>query len=145
MLYTSWVSDYTIVKADEVKDYYAGTEVPGEFRSLTKALGAKQLAVTLIHIPPHSDFEQGTGHYHGELEEVYIITRGVLTMRFGDDIVKVSAGSAVRVAPKTPRSHRNEGNEPVDMWAISPKTDQQDAVMIKKFWEPSKQAVQKRT
>ena len=145
MLYTSWVSDYTIVKADEVKDYYAGTEVPGEFRSLTKALGAKQLAVTLIHIPPHSDFEQGTGHYHGELEEVYIITRGVLTMRFGDDIVKVSAGSAVRVAPKTPRSHRNEGNEPVDMWAISPKTDQQDAVMIKKFWEPSNRAAQKRT
>ncbi len=139
------MSDYTIVKADEVKDYYAGTNVPGEFRSLTKTLGAKQLAVTLIRIPPHSDFEQGTGHYHKEVEEVYIITRGTLTMRFGDDIKNVSAGSVVRVAPKTQRSHRNEGNEPVDMWAISPKADLKDAVMIKEFWESSNQAAQKRS
>ncbi len=144
-VYTNNMNKYTIVKADEVKDYYVGTDVPGEFRSLTKALGAKQLAVTLIHIPPHSDFEQGTGHYHKEIEEVYIITRGTLTMRFGADIVKVHAGSVVRVAPKMPRSHRNEGNEPVDMWAISPKANQQDAVMIKEFWEPSNQAAQKRT
>lgn len=136
---------YTVVKADGVKDYYAGTDVPGEFRRLTNGLGAQQLAVTLIRVPPHCDFEQGTGHYHGEIEEVYIITRGVLTMRFGNDIVKVPAGSAVRVAPKTPRSHRNEGDEPVDMWAISPKTNREDAVMIKEFWEASKLATQKRT
>src|SRR5437588_124343 len=115
------MSKYKIVKADEVKDHYDGTEVPGEFRRLTDALKAEQLAVSLIRIPPHSDFEQGTGHYHDELEEIYIITRGILTMRFGDDIVKVPAGSAIRVAPKTPRSHRNEGDEAVDMWAISPK------------------------
>ena len=139
------MNKYTIVKADEVKDYYAGTDVPGEFRRLTDSLGTQQLAVTLIRVPPHSDFEQGTGHYHEEIEEVYIITRGTLTMRFGDDIVKVPAGSAVRVTPKTSRSHRNEGDEPVDMWAISPKTDREDAVMIKEFWEASKQAAQKRT
>ena len=30
-----------------------------------------------------------------------------LTMRFGDEVEEVSAGSAVRVAPRTPRSHRN--------------------------------------
>jgi len=139
------MSEYTIVKANEAKDHYEGTAVPGEFRRLTDALGAEQLAVTLIRIPPHSDFEQGTGHYHEATEEVYIITRGTLTMRFGDDIVKVSAGSAVRVAPKTLRSHRNEGDEPVDMWAISPKIDRHDATLIKEFWEASDKAVQKRT
>jgi len=139
------MSGYTVVKADEVKDYYEGTDVPGEFRRLTDALGAQQLGVTLIRIPPHSDFEQGTGHYHEEIEEVYIITRGTLTMRFGNDIVKVEAGSAVRVAPKTSRSHRNEGNEPVDMWAVSRKIDRSDATLIKKFWPASKKAIQKRT
>ena len=56
------MSSYAVVKADEVKDYYEGTDVPGEFRRLTDALGAQQLGVTLIRIPPHSDFEQGTGH-----------------------------------------------------------------------------------
>lgn len=138
------MSKYTIINADEVDDVYVGTDVPGEFRPLTKALGGSQLAVALIRIPSHSDFEQGTGHYHNETEEVYIITRGTLTMRFGDDIKKVSAGSVVRVAPKTPRSHRNEGDEPVDMWAISRKLDSEDATLIREFWEASEHAKQKR-
>jgi len=137
------MNDYTIINADDARDFYAGTNVPGEFRRLTDVLGAEQLAITLIRVPPHSDFEQGTGHYHKEREEIYIITRGTLTMRFGDDIEKVSAGSAVRVAPKTPRSHRNEGDEPVDMWAISLKSAARDAVKIDDFWEASANAKQK--
>ncbi|HSX17772.1 MAG TPA: cupin domain-containing protein [Candidatus Saccharimonadales bacterium] len=128
------MTNYRIIKASEVNDVYAGTDVPGEFRPLTKLLGSQQLALTLIHVPPHSDFEQGTGHHHDKLEEIYIITRGTLTMRFGDDIIKVPGGSAVRVAPKTPRSHRNEGDEPVDVWAISKKRDSDDATLIKEFW-----------
>ena len=104
---------YSIVRADDVHDVYAGTDVPGEFRSLTQALESEQLAATLIRVPAHSDFEQGTGHYHEDVEELYFVTRGTLTMRFGDDIAKVGSGSVVRVAPGTPRSHRNEGDEPV--------------------------------
>src|SRR5215217_6766594 len=117
------MADYAVVRADDVKDFYAGTDVPGEFRSLGEALGAEQIAITLIRVPPHSDFEQGTGHYHDETEEVYVVTRGTLTMRFEDEIVPVEAGSVVRVAPRTRRSHRNE---------------------IDEFWEASPDAAQKR-
>ena len=117
------MSDYAIVDPDEVGDVYEGSDVPGEFRPLTDALGCGQLAITLIRVPPHSDFEQGTGHYHDEVEELYLVTRGTLTMRFADDIHQVSAGSAVRVAARTPRSHRNEGDEPVELWAISRQVD----------------------
>ena len=113
------MSDYKLVSADDVKDSYAGSDVPGEFRRLTDPLEAEQVAVTLIRVPPHSDFEQGTGHYHDEVEELYIVTRGTLTFRAGDDVFPVPAGSAVRVAPSTPRSHRNEGDEPVELWAVS--------------------------
>jgi hypothetical protein len=63
------MSDYEVIRADDVDDVYAGSDVPGEFRPLTRALGAEQLAVTLIRVPPHSDFEQGTGHFHDEQEE----------------------------------------------------------------------------
>ena len=84
---------YAIVHADDVDDHYEGTDVPGEFRRLTSALGCEQLAVTLIRVPPHSDFEQGTGHTHEEIEELYLVTRGTLTMRLGDDIHEVRAGS----------------------------------------------------
>src|SRR5436853_7643261 len=123
-------SGYSIVAADQVEDPYAGTEVPGEFRRLTEALGCSQIALTLIRVPPHSDFEQGTGHRHDGLEEVYLVTRGTLTMRFDDDVREVSAGSAVRVAPGTTRSHRNLGDEPVEMWAISRDNDHGDSTKV---------------
>jgi mannose-6-phosphate isomerase-like protein (cupin superfamily) len=136
------MSDYAIVGPDDVKDSYDGTDVPGEFRRLSRALGAEQLAATLIRVPPHADFEQGTGHYHDEVEELYLATRGTLTMRFGDEVRAVSAPSAVRVAPRTPRSHRNEGDEPVEMWAISRRIDHGDATKIDDFWEASPDARQ---
>ena len=138
------MSDYTVISADDVDDYYAGTDVPGEFRPLTRALRAEQVAMTLIRIPPHSDFEQGTGHFHAEQEELYLVARGTLTMRFGDDILQVGPGSVARVAPSTPRSHRNEGDEPVELWAISQTIDHGDATKIDDFWEASPAAAQRR-
>src|SRR3954447_12319598 len=117
------MSDYAIVNADDVEDSYADSDVPGEFRRLTDALSSRQVAVTLVRIPPHSDFEQGTGHHHDEIEELYLIIRGTLTMRFGEEGAKVQAGSAVRVPAPTTRSHRNEGDEPVEMWAISRRVE----------------------
>jgi mannose-6-phosphate isomerase-like protein (cupin superfamily) len=138
------MADYTVVRADDADDHYAGSDVPGEFRSLGQALGATQLALTLIRIPPHSDFEQGTGHYHEQTEEVYIVTRGTLTMRFEDEVVPVEAGSVVRVAPETRRSHRNEGDEPVELWALSRSGGMGDAHKIDGFWEASPEAAQQR-
>ena len=138
------MSDYEVISADEVEDHYAGTSVPGEFRSLTSALRGEQIALTLIRIPPHSDFEQGTGHFHEEQEEVYIVATGTLTMRFGDDVRKLTAGDVARVAPATPRSHRNEGDEPVELWAISTQLDRMDATKIDDFWEASPDAAQSR-
>jgi mannose-6-phosphate isomerase-like protein (cupin superfamily) len=138
------VTDYSIVRADEADDAYADSDVPGEFRSLTEALEAKQVAVTLMRIPPHSDLEQGSGHKHGELEEIYLVTRGTLTMRFDEEIETVEAGSAVRVAPRTVRSHRNEGNEPVEMWAISRHSESDGGEKVDDFWKASPEAAQHR-
>jgi quercetin dioxygenase-like cupin family protein len=138
------MSSYAIVAADQVADVYEGSDVPGEFRRLTDALHCEQLSVTLIRVPPHSDFEQGTGHYHDEVEELYLVTRGTLTMRLADDVHRVGAGSAVRVAPHTPRSHRNEGDEPVEMWAVSRHVERSDATKIDDFWPASPDAVQHR-
>jgi hypothetical protein len=53
------MSNYAIVRADEAEDAYADSDVPGEFRSLTEALGAEQLAVTLMRIPPPLRFRAG--------------------------------------------------------------------------------------
>ena len=134
--------NYAIVDPDRVENPYDDSDVPGEFRRLTDQLGCDQLAATLIRVPPHSDFEQGTGHFHDEVEELYLVSRGTLTMRFGDDVETVSAPAAVRVAPRTARSHRNEGDEPVEMWAVSRKLDHRDSTKIDEFWKASPDARQ---
>jgi quercetin dioxygenase-like cupin family protein len=136
------MSDYSIVNADEVEDEYADSDVPGEFRALTEALAAEQVAVTLIRVPPHSDFEQGTGHRHDGQEELYVVSRGTLTMRFGDEVREAPAGSVVRVAPQTVRSHRNLGDEPVELWAVSRKIEGSDSTKVDDFWDASPQARQ---
>jgi mannose-6-phosphate isomerase-like protein (cupin superfamily) len=138
------MTDFSIVDPTTCDDVYAGTDVPGAFRPLTGACDAEQLALTLIQVPPHSDFEQGTGHFHDEVEEVYVIVRGTLTMRFDDEIRDVRAPAVVRVAAHTRRSHRNEGDEPVDMYAISRQLDHEDATKIDDFWAASPRAEQHR-
>jgi mannose-6-phosphate isomerase-like protein (cupin superfamily) len=138
------MTDFSIVNPDDVDDAYAGSDVPGEFRPLTDALGGDQVAVTLIRVPPHADFEQGTGHTHDAIDEIYLVTRGTLTMRFGDEIREVSAPAAVRVPAATPRSHRNEGDEPVDLWAISRAVDGDGGTKIDAFWDASAEASQHR-
>ena len=138
-------TDFTIVAADECDDSYEGSDdVPGEFRRLTDALGTEQVAITLIRVPPHSDFEQGTGHLHERIEELYLVTRGTLTMRFGEEIRPVPAGSVARIGPGTVRSHRNEGDEPVELWAVSTLRSHGDATKIDDFWEASPGAAQTR-
>jgi mannose-6-phosphate isomerase-like protein (cupin superfamily) len=134
---------YAVVDADAAEDSYAGSDVPGEFRRLTELLGCGQLAATFIRVPPHSDFEQGSGHYHEEIEELYLLSAGTLTMRFGEDVRTVRAPAAVRVSPSVARSHRNEGDEPVEMWAVSRKTDGGDATKIDDFWAASAAARQR--
>jgi mannose-6-phosphate isomerase-like protein (cupin superfamily) len=138
------VSGYSIVAADEVENPYADGEVPGEFRGLTEALEAEQVAISLIRVPPHSDFEQGTGHHHDQIEEIYLVSRGILTMRFGEEVAEVAAGSAVRVAAGTVRSHRNCGSEPVEVWAVSRKVDGDGGTKVEDFWAASPQAARQR-
>jgi mannose-6-phosphate isomerase-like protein (cupin superfamily) len=134
---------FAIVRADDVDDAYAGSDVPGEFRKLTDALGAEQLSVTLIRVPPHSDMEQSTGHTHSEIEELYIVAKGTITFRCDEDIKEVTAPAVVRVSPGTARSHRNEGEEPVELWAVS-VAGHKDATKIDDFWDASPEAKQTR-
>lgn len=48
----------------------------------------------------------------------------------------------MRVAPQTIRSHRNEGDEPVELWAVSRLIEAQDATKVEDFWETSAEAEQ---
>ena len=71
-----------------------------------------------------------------------MVAKGELTMRFGGEIRMVGSGSVARVAPGTIRSHRNERDEPVELWAISRKSDRDDSTKVEDFWEASPRARQ---
>lgn len=131
---------YRHIDPDAVEDLHEGTDIPGEFRPLTEALDARQLAVTLVRVPPHTDFERGTAHTHEHLEELYLISRGTLTMRCGNEVLTLVAPAALRVDPHVPRTHRNEGDETVEMWAVSPWLQASDSSKLPGFWEPSPNA-----
>jgi mannose-6-phosphate isomerase-like protein (cupin superfamily) len=87
--------------------------------------------------------EQSTGHTHSEIEELYIVAEGTITFRCDDDVEKVTAPAVVRVSPGTARSHRNEGDDPVEIWAVS-VAGHKDATKIDDFWEASPAAGQTR-
>lgn len=59
-----------------------------------------------------------------------------------DDVEDLEAGSVIRVAPGTTRSHRNEGEQPVEIWAVSRKIEGEDSTKVENFWEPSPSASQ---
>lgn len=42
------------------------------------------------------------------------------------------------------RSHRNKGDEPVEMWATSQRNDHSDSEKVEDFWEASPEAAQRR-
>ena len=63
-------------------------------------------------------------------------------MKFEDETREVKSGSIVRVAPATTRSHRNERDEPVELWAFSPIVDDDEGVKVDDFWSASPAARQ---
>ncbi len=78
------------------------------------------------------------------IEELYLVIRGTLTMRFGDEVERVEAPAAVRVPPGTVRSHRNEDDEPVELWAVSRNLGNGDATKVDDFWKESPAAARHR-
>ena len=135
------MADWTRKNFDALRDV-SPADVPMQWRFARAALGSPELGVIRFTYEPGA--RMPWGHRHREQEEIYVVARGTLTMRFGDDVRKVTAGSVARVAPRTPRSHRNEGDEAVELWAFSRRIDREDATKLDDFWEASPDAAQTR-
>src|SRR5256885_16801542 len=93
------MADYTIVKREDAEDVLG--DYPGEMRMLTGPLGAEQVALTWRRMPQHTGGKGGYGHRHKSQEELYLVLKGVLQFKLGDDVVDVPAGCAVRVPART--------------------------------------------
>jgi uncharacterized cupin superfamily protein len=78
-------------------------EGPG-FRKVRRELGVEAFGVNAIVLPP--GYESRV-HYHERQEELYIVLRGEMELRLGDERRVLGPGGLARVDPATVRSLRN--------------------------------------
>jgi uncharacterized cupin superfamily protein len=133
------VSDYTILRAADAPDYTG--DAPGAFLGYGRPLGAEQVAVNvrvlepgMAHVPPGTD--PARGHSHRTIEEIYFVLDGELTIKLGDDVLKLGPRDAVLIPAGTPRSTRNDSDSEVAFLMISTKVDdiRAETVGHEEFW-----------
>ena len=83
-----------------------------------KATGCEISYQTLV-----SGQDSGFLHTHKTHEELYIILKGNGTYQVDSEMIPVSEGSIVRVAPDGKRALKNTGNEPLTMICIQYKSN----------------------
>jgi mannose-6-phosphate isomerase-like protein (cupin superfamily) len=128
------VSDYSIAQLKDAPDVMG--DYPGEMRFLAPALDTEQVAFSWRLMPPDTGGRGSYGHQHRTQEEVYFVISGTLTFKCGDDEFEAGPGTAVRVAPATPRSVHNDTDEDVVLVITSVKLDDQSEEIEKTddFW-----------
>lgn len=133
------MSDYTVLRAADAPDYTG--EHPGAFLGYARPMASEQLAVNvrvlepgMTHVPPGGDPTRG--HSHRTIEEIYFVLDGELTIKLGDDVLKLGPRDAVLIPAGTPRSTRNDSDSEAAFLMISTKVDdiRAETVGHEEFW-----------
>ena len=126
---------YTLCRVDDAPDAFGG-RYPGEMKLLTAPLAAEQVAFTYRRMPQGSGGKGSYGHRHRTQEELYFVLAGELQFKLEDDVIDVSAGTAVRVAPGTVRSVWNERESDAELLIVSTRIDNvgEDVELVDDFW-----------
>ena len=129
------MSTYTICTLEQVPDAFGG-QYPGQVRSLTEDLNARQVAITHRVMPPRSGGKGSYGHSHKTQEEIYYVISGTLQFKLDDEVIDVHGGRAVRVAPVVARSIWNDGPDDAELVICSVKLDDAsaDGEIVEDFW-----------
>lgn len=117
------MSDWKVLRASEAPDF-TGDAPDGAFLGYGRPLGAEQIAFNLrvlapgaAHVPP--GMERGSGHSHRTIEEIYFVVDGQITIKVGEEILRLDAHDAVLVPPEVPRAMRNDSEHPATVAMLS--------------------------
>jgi uncharacterized cupin superfamily protein len=118
------MSDYTIMRADDAPDYTG--DAPGKFLGYARPMGSEQLGVNLrvlepgrSSVPPGMD--ENAGHSHDDVEELYFVLEGELSLKLDDDVIELGRWDAVRIPPQVKRAMRNQGDTDLAVLMVSQK------------------------
>jgi mannose-6-phosphate isomerase-like protein (cupin superfamily) len=104
--------------------------------SAASDLGNEQVGFTWRRMPPLTGGKGGYGHRHRTQEEVYFVASGTLQFKLEDEVVDVSEGTVVRVAPEVARSVWNAGPGDAVLIIVSTKSEDPgaDTEQVEEFW-----------
>lgn len=105
------MSTHTILRAPDVPEYTG--DGPGEFRGYGRPIGSTQLGLNLRVLAPHTrhsppGVDPASGHSHSEIEELYLVMEGRVTVKLDDEIATLGPRDAVLISPGTVRAMRND-------------------------------------
>jgi quercetin dioxygenase-like cupin family protein len=98
------MSDYTISRIEDVPDQAAqfGFGEIGEARFGKDTVGAKDTGFAIHRFNPGK--RSAFGHRHEQAEELAFVLEGSGTLKADEDLVEVSKGTIVRLAPPVMRA-----------------------------------------
>jgi mannose-6-phosphate isomerase-like protein (cupin superfamily) len=98
------MADYTIKNLRELEDMAPrfGLSPDVEARFTGRELGLTRSGLSLQRLAPNAT--QPFGHRHKQQEELFVVLAGSGRAKLDDEIVKVRAWDAIRVAPQVTRA-----------------------------------------
>ena len=127
------MSGYTIVNLKEVEDQAPnfGLSPDLEARFARVALEAELIGLTYQKLSPN--FHVPFGHKHKSQEEVYVVVRGSLRVKLGDEVKELGPWDAVRISKETMRG-LEAGPEGAEFIAIGAPGGPGDAETDPDWW-----------
>jgi len=118
------MSDYKVMRAAEAPDFTG--DAPGAFLGYGRPMGAEQIAFNVrvlepgtTNVPP--GYDEALGHSHTEIEEIYFVIDGEISVKAGEDVLTLAARDAIFFPAGTVRSVRNESGAQAAFAMVSVK------------------------
>ncbi|HZL54057.1 MAG TPA: cupin domain-containing protein [Solirubrobacteraceae bacterium] len=127
------MSDYTITKLEQCKDFAAANGVgeAGEIRFPREDVEAK--ATGFAHLSLHPNKRHPFPHRHQQAEEIYLVLSGSGRVKLEDEMRDLSTHDIVRVAPQVTRGFE-AGPDGMELLAFGARHEG-DGEIVADFWE----------
>jgi mannose-6-phosphate isomerase-like protein (cupin superfamily) len=128
------MANYTLKPLEEIPDVLG--DYPGEMRMGSIGLDCDQVAFTWRRMPAQTGGKGSYGHRHKTQEEIYFVASGTLQFKLEDEVLDVTSGTVIRIAPEVARSVWNEGPDDAVLIMVSKKIDDpgKDVEKVDDFW-----------
>jgi len=111
------------VAIDDVEPSAFGNDV--DCRRLSEPLGTTDVAINRYRLDPGERLSGGL-HTHMDQEEIFLVVEGEATFETLEADVTVGAGEAIRFASGEYQSGKNDGDEPLLVFALGGPKESED-------------------